>query len=237
MTFLQDWLPIAISMSALLVAMYGIWERNTLLRGAERVRLSEIIADLNGLGLELSKLSSELQQSGPAVQTINTRAELLGQQAMALLGNFTGKITSTEYRTLAYWLSNAGYQPDADQVWRRAVEQADKEGSAQSVYALRAYGNFLFTNGNLGQARIEYEQAVQRVSNLDASYSWMHAETLMFWAENEASVAAHEGRAYDLLGRADEIFLTLPQFDSRRLQLTERISRVRHVLAQRANGT
>jgi len=237
MTSLQDWLPIAISMLALLVAMYGIWERNNVLRRAERVRLSEIMADLNGLGLELSKLPSELQQQGLAVQTINTYAELLGQQAMALLGNFAGTITSAEYRTLAYGLSRAGYQPDADQVWRRAVEQADKEGSTQSVYALRAYGVFLFQKGYLGQARIEYEQAVQRVSNLDASYSWMHAETLMFWAENEASVAAHEGRAYDLLDRADGTLLTLPQFDSRRLQLTESISRLRHVVAQRANGT
>jgi hypothetical protein len=237
MTFLQDWLPIAISMSALLVAMYGLWERNNVLRRAERVRLSEIITDVNGLGLELLKLPSELQQAGPAIQTINTHAELLGQQAMALLGNFTGTITSTEYRTLAYWLSNAGYQSDADQVWRWAVEQANKEGSTQSVFALRAYGTFLFQNGNPGQARIEYEQAVQRNSNLDASYSWMQAETLLFWANNEASVAAHEGRAYDLLDRADGTLLTLPQFDSRRLQLTESISRLRHVVAQRANGT
>jgi len=237
MTSLQDWLPIAISMLALLVAMYGIWERNNVLRRAERVRLSEIMADLNGLGLELSKLPSELQQQGRAVQTINTHAELLGQQAMALLGNFTGTITSAEYRTLAYGLSNAGYQPDADQVWRRAVEQADKEGSTQSVYALRAYGVFLFQKGYLGQARIEFEQAVQRSSNLDASYSWMHAETLLFWADNEASVATHEGRAYDLLDRADGIILTLPQFDFRRLQLTDSISRARQVVAQRANGT
>lgn len=194
----KDVATISISLAALLIALYGIVERRKTSTRAERIRLGEIVDELNRCALDLATH----QLSDSVVEALNTRRELLGQQAKALLKAYRSTITSAEFRVLAFALAGAGYDEDAEDVWNLAVTAGGREGTMQHVYSLRGYAYFLFERTRVDEARELLRQArkVTRLATKARRHHDLH--TLMKWAANEIEYGDNK-KALELLDEAE----------------------------------
>ena len=178
-----QYVSFVISLFALLVAAYGIYERRSAAARVERVRLSAITDDLEKLKLELI---AEAESVGDRVEALHSRMELLAQQGLSLLREHGVHANSTECRSLAYLLDEISYTDDANEVWVDAVKQSWSEGNIQILYATRGYSYYLFRHGRQDEARQRLNSATNRIPPTDDVGRLLLAETFSSWAYWEA---------------------------------------------------
>lgn len=207
----KDWITVVISSIALAVSLYTIVERRLTVRRTERVRLSEIVADLNDVQIEEEKADRN-QLGRVLVQAFNTRREILSQQALDLLETFSGRITAPEYRTLAHSLRLSGYWEDADRLWQLALSTARREGTTQTVFCLRGYGLFLFdlNKAEEGRALLGEASTLLQDSN-DPPTALRQVETLTWWAIEEGKLAGGSAHIQRLLDSAELVTRDAPE--------------------------
>jgi len=178
-----------ISVVALSVAIYGVFERRQAANRADRLRLSVITGEMAGLGFELVKMASEGHRVGDRVEAMHTRIELLGQQALTLMDAHAPTLTSTECRQIALALEESGYRDNAGEVWRRALEIAGREGATQRLFARRGYAYFLFRNERPDEARDLLRTGLEEHEVMDDTDRAAHAQTLFHWSVWEAGTS------------------------------------------------
>jgi hypothetical protein len=175
-----------ISLLALAVAAYGIFERKAAATRAERIRLSVITDDLQKIKLELLTAGA----FGGNVEALHTRTELLAQQALSLIREHAIPATSAECRAVAFGLGRVHCTEDAEEVWRLAINKGQSEGDAQGLFAVRGYGYYLFEQGQLDKARQKLNLVVSQISPTDDQERLLLAETLHSWAFWEANMSS-----------------------------------------------
>jgi tetratricopeptide (TPR) repeat protein len=198
-----SYVTVAISLFALAISIYGVAERRNAAKRAERLRLATIIDELNGLHLEHLQAPDGLTD-GDITDAINARRELLAVQSLSLLDSFRKTTTSPEYRTLAHALSRAGYPNEADEVWRKAISTALREGATQSLFAYRGYACFLFAEGRADDARTQMRKAIDAIGQPDDDAIVKKIQTLKYWAEAEREASPEGSAAATLLAEAAE---------------------------------
>jgi hypothetical protein len=199
-----NYVALLVSALALAVAIYGVLERRAAARRSERLRLSTLIADLDGLYFE-QLTSPDGLAPGDFTDGINSRRELMSMQALALLPGFRKEVTSAELRILAYALNRAGYPSESDRVWLGAIAVAAGEGATQTLFARRGYGYFLFNCGRLDDARGQMRVAVESATRDDDSQV-KAIETLKCWAVEEfRTVPPSRAAADELLTEARQL--------------------------------
>jgi hypothetical protein len=105
-----------ISLSALAISAFGILERRSAATRSDRLRLSPITDELNKVRLEISRLTSVGENMGDLITTLNGRAELLGQQGLALVQAHALNVTSAECRVVALALDDSGFREDSQEM-------------------------------------------------------------------------------------------------------------------------
>ena len=172
---------IIISIAAFLVAAYGIIERRMTATRSERIRLTTIVENLTQVRRSLTELAQQGQTSGGMVEVVNTRLEVLSQQALSLVQQHSLTVTSTECREIAFDLELTGYKEDADFMWGLAQERAKKEGDIQELYASRGYAYFLFRSDRATEARVILQEALSSYPNETDAQRLVKVETLKSW--------------------------------------------------------
>jgi hypothetical protein len=191
-------ISVIISASAFVVAAYGILERRITARRAERIRLTTIVEDLTKTRLELYELASNGITMGDRIEALNTRLEVLSQQALSLIRQHSLTITSTECREVAFDLMQAGYQDNAEFMWNLARERAQKEGGIQALFASRGYAYFLFHTQREDEAREILRNALSDYAADTEPQRLQHIQTLRQWilfeyqTEGPQSNSAHQ---------------------------------------------
>jgi hypothetical protein len=193
---------LAVSLVALAVSLYGIAERSSATRRAERLRFLTLIDDLNGLLAENPR-------------DFDTHVELLALQAFGLQKRLTD-ITSPEYRTLADAIGRSGLPAEADQMWRAAIDAAEDEGRTQALFAHRGYAFFLFSSGRWEKGRDQMGLALEAIGSADDTARVHQIRTFKYWANDERIADPTGGRATELLKRADQTVTLLESEHARR---------------------
>lgn len=99
----KDFLTLALSSLALGVALYGVWERRRDTRRQLQVRLSELIDEVNSLGLEQDKFEAD-GELGPGLgASYNARRELLTRDATTLIGLSSRRAQPSRTASTASW--------------------------------------------------------------------------------------------------------------------------------------
>jgi hypothetical protein len=190
---------VLISLAALAVSVYGVVERRSAARRAERLRFAALIDELNNLRLAYRHPTTVLE-FGDEADAINGRAELLAVQAF-LLRQRLHDITSPEYRTLAYALSRSGSPAEADQSWRESLLAAEEEGPTQQLLAHRGYAFFLFAAGRPEEAREQMRLGIRAIGSADDNARIHQIKTYVYWAIDERAAGGPEA---ELRKRAEE---------------------------------
>lgn len=170
-----------VSLAALGTAIYGIFERGNAAKRAERLRLTVIVENIARARGELTDLVSAGVTFGDKIEVINSRIELLAQQARSLLQKYHLEVTSTECREIAVALEECGLIDSADEVWLLARDKAQEEGNTQELYSGRGYAWFLFRNQRKGEARKVVREALSRLQAEKDSDRVIRAGTLRTW--------------------------------------------------------
>jgi hypothetical protein len=134
-------ISILISLAALGISIYGVFEKRSSARRAERLRLISLTDNLGELIGELIDKAKSGEVMGDTIENLNSRIELTAQQALSLIQKHTLDVTGAELRTVAQALEESGLNEDAQQVWELAVDSRPK-GDVQWVYAQRGYAYF-----------------------------------------------------------------------------------------------
>jgi hypothetical protein len=177
----QD-LSLLFSLIAVVVAVYGIYERRLAATRAERLRLGVIADDLEKIKLELARESRSGQPAGDHIEALHGRTELLAQQGLSLLREHEISANSSECRAIAFALDETGFADNADEIWRLANKKADSEGDVQALFATRGYGFFLLRQGRRDEAHKTLNSGLSRISTTDNTGRYWHAETFTHWA-------------------------------------------------------
>jgi Helix-turn-helix domain of resolvase len=173
---------LAISFLALLVAGYGIIERRQSSNRADRLRLSVITGELATIRLQLVETAAEGYTMGDRIEALNSRVELLAQQALALISEHALTVTSTECREVALALENSGYRDDSEDIWLLAQEHAHREGPTQDLYATRGFAYFLFREERIQKARELLGKGIDAHTIMNDNDRLQVALTLRQWA-------------------------------------------------------
>jgi hypothetical protein len=170
-----------ISVAAFAVAAYGILERRKAASRAERIGLTTIIDELAQTRYQLTDVASKGTTKCDLIEALNTRIELLSQQAKSLIQEHALTITSTECREVAYCLKLAGYVEDSDDVWQVARDTARPEGRTQEFFANSGYAYFLFDTERADEAREILQVALSHHPTNTDSERISHASTPNAW--------------------------------------------------------
>lgn len=140
----QESIPLVFSGIALLVALYGVLERQRGAYSAMRVRITELLSEADALNVEENKywdandpargFEEGRTSGGFALAAIGARRALLTYQALSLLQRLSRvkrglfgdvALTPSEYASLAHSLMRCGDLESAKEQWLAAVAQAE----------------------------------------------------------------------------------------------------------------
>ena len=174
-------ISVEISGLAFLAAAYGVLERRLAARRAERIRLTAITADLTKTRLDLYEFAEKGIKMGDMIEALNTRLEVLSQQALSLIQQHSLTVTSTECREVAFDLMQTGYHDDAEFMWNLARERAQKEGDTQVFFAGRGFAYFLFNTNREDEARDVLREAFSSYGSDTDEQRIQRVQTLRQW--------------------------------------------------------
>lgn len=180
---------VLVSVAALAVSIYGIVERHLTLRRIERVRLTEIVDQLNQIDVEAWKEPD----IDPRLFAI--RKEVLVQQAVSLLNRWTSRsMTAVEYRRLALAASECGFSETADAFFKKAMAaRAGGDIRVQTMYAERSLAMALYRDGRPEEGRALFERLTREASERTDLERLQLVATLDYWSAYESPDHA-EGR-------------------------------------------
>jgi hypothetical protein len=169
---------VAISFLAFIIAGYGVVERRNAANRADRVRLTEITADLAELRLKRAELPG--LRVGE-IEALNSRIALLAQQATSLIRSHEISLTSAECREVATCLDLSGYPIESEEMWELTRENARAEGNRHTIYADRGFAYFLFRDGRVREARELLNEVASKFQPSTDGDRLTQASTLLTW--------------------------------------------------------
>lgn len=220
-----------VSIIALLISFYGVWEKRRDIRRAEMLRLGALVEELNKLSFEQDRLLEELQTNKRRVPMSfyainNSRREVLCSEANELVARLRARATSTEVRVVASNWIRAGRQDLGEPLYRQVIARTPT--SIETIFALRGLGSSLVEAGSLDEGLDAYKQAIQLIDSIPPHPVWKGFEkgnTYISMAYCEASMG-HREQAQEMLAEAKR---SIPEISHlpRRRQLSDRIENAR----------
>lgn len=153
------------------------------------------LAELPKENLQLTRTYANDQLSLGNLQSFITQeATLVAKQAAEVIRRIPDQVSATEYSAVAYALCGTGANAAAMDFVKRATQKAADVNDEAAV--LRQYGGYLMASGDVQQARVEYQKAL----NVFAKYPGYgepyqnntHAYTEFHWAQSEGAFGNRE---------------------------------------------
>jgi tetratricopeptide (TPR) repeat protein len=213
----KDALALIFSALALAVAVYGIFERRHAAYAALRVRITELLDEVQALNVSegqytFDHVSADWDAQRSVGGSFAGRRALLTYQALALLRRLRSarrlslgrpyRLTPEEHGALAQSLESLRDYPTACAQWEDAVA-ASRQGT-QFVQATMSngYAQCLFRMGRTDAARSAYRSAIATYSDDDAG-RWDRFCTYTDWLELERGI--RNGHTSEPLSGAHEL--------------------------------
>src|ERR1700730_14575158 len=166
----KDLISLCISSLALVVAVYGILERGLATRRAFRIRLTQLIDDLQRIDGDQQVYLQDVSKSEPmrtALRDTNAmRRALLAAQAVDVLAAYRSRVTVPEYVILAAALRETSDTVSQGRVLAEAVANLGKESPFQQAAAWRAWAWFNFDRNDFQVGRSAIQHSLDLVTPL-----------------------------------------------------------------------
>lgn len=213
----MEWVGLGISLVALLIALYGIYERQRAAYSAMRVRLTELLGTMEDAKLEEFRYGEEHDDEGKpewARLGFVSRRALLTYQAVDLAQRLDTAsrwpfgpalaLTPSEYGSLAYALQWCGDFGESERYWRKSLATRGFVSSYVSAANHRGYAALLFELSQSERARSHYEQAIADASGPTGAQRWDVFQTYLSWIQHEKELldSGGDGIPDDVVDRA-----------------------------------
>lgn len=164
-------LSVVISLAALAVAIYGIFERRYAARAAVRVRLTELLGVIEQLNVDEGRYADDHGASATAPDAVAAlpyayagKRALLTYQALDLvetqLARSVRMLTAPEHVSLAVSLRACGDLAASRQQWERAIVAAASAPCPVRAASHRGLADVLFHLGDIDGGRRQFQAAV-----------------------------------------------------------------------------
>lgn len=143
--------PIVISVVAAFISAFSVWNSIRQVRQTQRTRLGQLIDEMSRANWEYDKEleANDLKIAENVVADFNARQEILALQAIGILPSFRGRVSSRELTVIAGVLEHIHDYSTANELYKKALKVAEKEGAPYVSRIHEDYGNFLFVTGKL----------------------------------------------------------------------------------------
>ena len=201
----KDVITLCISGIALIVAVYGIFERGVATRRALRIRLTELIDELAQIDGDQQVYEQDDTKSEPMKVALRdgnaTRRALLAAQAVDILAKYKRRITIPEYSILAAALRGTSNTAGQRDILEQSIAKMEGETPFQQASAWRGWAWFNFEHGRLDTARKAVRRSLDVRPTVDDVVRNEAAVTLLGWFEYEFQKSptehVHWGRILD----------------------------------------
>lgn len=200
-----------VSFLALGVAIYGIFERQRAVYSGVRVRVTELLGDVEQLNVEEDKYLEGVYAGGKtegreppptfARYSITGRRALLTYQALALIHRLTRsrfgrsgdlQLTPSEYVSLAYSLVRLGDVAGAKDQYEAAFASTEATTDRVRIATRLGLANCLFDLGHPAEGREHFAEAVRLHSADEIGQQMAFGVCLNEWLSRELQ-AGHDG--------------------------------------------
>lgn len=196
---------------------------------AARTELRRFIQRLNAMPRELMQAQQEFKEQPIVFQQLsglmNSENALVAKQAAEVIARIPDRVSSTEYLAVAGALGNSGLLDRAGELLRQAVQSSSDVNDEAG--ALRMYGSYLMSTGQLAEGRQHFERALRVFDRYPTQHGYYVASTTtltyVFWAQAEIGVSqctAAAARIADAERNAAAL-MPGPMTDNIRGQITE----------------
>lgn len=174
-----------VSVVALAIAIYGVWEKRESAAAAECLRLATVADQISAALHEAGVLKMNGAAFGDLIVNLNSRIEQLADEGYELIVKHQSRIYSSVCRTIAFGADTAGDVERSECIWSVAIDLAHQEGDAQRRNAHRGFAFFLIRNGWAAEGRHHIEKALALIDLRDDEGVADYGGTLASWAINE----------------------------------------------------
>ncbi|QOT23066.1 tetratricopeptide repeat protein [Paenarthrobacter sp. YJN-D] len=183
-----DVAPLVVSVVALLVSIYSVWNKQRESQRQTLLRLNTVVDELNKVSYDLQKDSDQYVATAQLVPTslnsvANGRREILCAEAIQLAGLIKGGLTISQLRTVAAGFSNAGYLQKAESLLRQGTSRSIS--GPEKMFVERGLGLVLLRMGKHDEGRQAFKNALTVTLDKSDDRHWHRAETLIRWAGQE----------------------------------------------------
>lgn len=213
---------VLISLAALIIACYGIWERRLAAYATLRGKIIDLLSSLEDLNVQEGHYYDERKSQGEdpyitpgwTAYGFTGRRALLVYQVLDLMSELPKKVTRkwtrtptltvSEYTAIAFGLHQLGDFSAASATWRAAVANTKPTTAVARAAAMRGYATTLFQIGELDQGRAYYQGALDVLRLESDPDPWAIFGTYVQWFEQE------RGLGYDQ--QAETVATALREF-------------------------
>jgi tetratricopeptide (TPR) repeat protein len=192
----KDYISISISAIAVLIALTSFvlssYRKANDDRRALRASLNDVIAKIFSVGIEHAKYVQQNPNWAKTDLTLSVTRLLTAQlNSYARLADYIipkikGLVSDVELATVADAFAGTGDYAEASAYWKIAI--AASKNKSQEVQYRRKFSMFLFGIGQVGDAREEFQRAINLFRDNDDISKAQNGATYKFWGLAELRV-------------------------------------------------
>ena len=182
----NDIISLCLAGAAFVISLISMRQKRLETERAIRRELSEAIDKLNKISIETAKLWED-GLTPPEQNLLNIygqQAVSLTRQAIYLADQIPTRVSDVEYGTLASGLVNLGNMSQAEEYFRKSVEQSPDPFS--KAMNKRGYAYFLFSVGNVERGRQTFQESLETFDSPGDLNWYAKGSTYLRWAISEA---------------------------------------------------
>ncbi len=243
----KDYLTIVISLIALLTSVVAtvlsLRKKNYEEERTSRLQLNDTIGKIIGTRIEHAKYATDHPDvetnfaTSAVLGTINYQMNSFARLAVYIAEKIPHLVTDIEYATVADAFGWTGDQPKALQYQNAAIEKSKEisrsDDKHSEVFNRRSFANYLFTIGNVGAGREQYESALRLTPVKDDYSKYVTGYTHRMWGTSEG-YASFPDEANDHFNKAEATYKTISNENIKNPALND-IAQVRQAIQYRGN--
>lgn len=160
----KDIATILLSIAAITISLYGVWERRRDFRRTADIRLSEVIDEINEVEYThtTAKFSSTVDEDRQG-RAVNARRDVLCNEAERIARYAASGPTASQWMVIGDTWKRIGRMSTAERAYRNGLRTSTED--LYTAYCRRSLASLYFEQGEPTKARSEMVKALELLDN------------------------------------------------------------------------